>query len=615
MQRTLLTAFVATFFAVAAQAFPASPESGLDRSGDLLTRGTSSSQCFCYLDTNLNPLNRAACSNPPSQSDFKTLAQALSQPLLYPRPSAEPCFTSTAPFSATNASLSSSQCAFVTSQRYNGTWHADQPGSMQLPQWENLFNMSQTCNYAPTPGQKCTQANVNVLAVDARNVKDVQNAMNFARQHRLRTLIKSTGHELVGRSSFQGSLQIWTHNWKGMTFNNAWRPTGGDGGCSTESVVTIGPGVQWLELYTAAHAHGKMLVGGLSGQGSVGAAGGWVLGGGYNGALSGKLGLGVDNVLEFGVVTADGQAGVANAYLNSDLYWALRGGHAGVAIVTSVTYRVYPEAPLHSAVYVMNAATDAAYRASLLEIVKATPALSAEGWSDSELWNATTRDLTVAIRAINGADFANKTLIPLFDRISAIPGVTTYYRANNTFPTFYDFYYATFIAGPASPIAELGTYAAIGSRLINDQLYTTSPGKIVDTAIAASKMNPGTPLIVNLVAGGKVKQVRDDAMALNPGWRHAYHHIIAAGSFDQNGGFAAADAQRQLVLRQVQMFDAISPSTGGYINEANPLEPNWQKTFYGSNYNRLLSIKRKYDSTLALISFKNAGYENFTSCA
>jgi len=360
-----------------------------------------------------------------------------------------------------------------------------------------------------------------------------------------------------------------------------------------------------------------VLVGGLSGQGSVGAAGGWALGGGYNGALSGKLGLGVDNILEFEVVTPDGERLVANEYQNKDLYWALRGGHAGIAIVTSLTYRVYPEEPLYSAVYVMNAQTDAAYRSALLEVVKATPTLSAEGWADSELWNATTRDLTIAIRALKGDGFANKTLNPLFDRISAIPGVVTYYRAAEMFPTFYDFYYNVFIAGPASPIQELGTYGSIGSRLIEDKLYTKSPEKIVDTAIAASKLNPGIPLIVNLVAGGAVKSrgARDHEMALNPGWRHAYHHIIVASSYDQNAGAAVANAARELSLRQTMMFDALSPRTGGYINEANTLEPRWQRTFYGRNYGRLLSIKKRYDRGLALISFKNPGYEFFEQCA
>ena len=32
-----------------------------------------------------------------------------------------------------------------------------------------------------------------------------------------------------------------------------------------------------------------------------------------------------------------------------------------------------------------------------------------------------------------------------------------------------------------------------------------------------------------------------------------------------------------------------------YMNEADVLEDDWQQAFYGSNYGRLLDIKRAYD--------------------
>ena len=47
----------------------------------------------------------------------------------------------------------------------------------------------------------------------------------------------------------------------------------------------------------------------------MGASGGYVQGGGY-GAMGIKYGLAVDNVLEFDIVTADGQLVTANACKN-----------------------------------------------------------------------------------------------------------------------------------------------------------------------------------------------------------------------------------------------------------------------------------------------------------
>ena len=39
----------------------------------------------------------------------------------------------------------------------------------------------------------------------------------------------------------------------------------------------------------------------------------------------------------------------------------------------------------------------------------------------------------------------------------------------------------------------------------------------------------------------------------------------------------------------------ITPGGAAYLNEADSNEPNFQQTFYGTNYARLRDIKRKYD--------------------
>lgn len=60
------------------------------------------------------------------------------------------------------------------------------------------------------------------------------------------------------------------------------------------SVFTFGAGVQWFEAYEAARERNVLLVGGLSARGSVGAAGGWLAGGGHS-ALAPNYGLGQSN--------------------------------------------------------------------------------------------------------------------------------------------------------------------------------------------------------------------------------------------------------------------------------------------------------------------------------
>jgi FAD/FMN-containing dehydrogenase len=98
------------------------------------------------------------------------------------------------------------------------------------------------------------------------------------------------------------------------------------------------------------------IVGGISLGTSVGAAGGWVMGGGHS-VFSPKFGLGtspsfsfiphiltfdpgVDNVLQFTIVLADGSLITTNSFQYPDLFWALRGSTYGV--VTSTTYQTHP---------------------------------------------------------------------------------------------------------------------------------------------------------------------------------------------------------------------------------------------------------------------------------
>jgi len=57
-------------------------------------------------------------------------------------------------------------------------------------------------------------------------------------------------------------------------------------------VLTFAAGVQWIEAYEAARQHNREIVGAVSQ--SVGAAGGWLAGGGHS-AIAPNYGLGTPN--------------------------------------------------------------------------------------------------------------------------------------------------------------------------------------------------------------------------------------------------------------------------------------------------------------------------------
>ena len=59
------------------------------------------------------------------------------------------------------------------------------------------------------------------------------------------------------------------------------------------AVFTFAAGVQWFEAYEAARQHNREIVG--ASRLSVGAAGGWLAGGGHSG-ISPAYGLGMPNL-------------------------------------------------------------------------------------------------------------------------------------------------------------------------------------------------------------------------------------------------------------------------------------------------------------------------------
>jgi FAD/FMN-containing dehydrogenase len=105
-----------------------------------------------------------------------------------------------------------------------------------------------------------------------------------------------------------------------------------------QAAVTIGGGVAIAELNKVLATSGLYSIG--AAHDSVSVAGGWSQAGGHA-AFSSYYGLGADQILEYKVVTADGQSLVANSVTNKDLFWALRGGGAGTwGVVVEATLKV-----------------------------------------------------------------------------------------------------------------------------------------------------------------------------------------------------------------------------------------------------------------------------------
>jgi hypothetical protein len=198
------------------------------------------------------------------------------------------------------------------------------PWAMQSTGWLNAWNL-QTSPYV----------------VSARSSDDIVKAIQFAKKHHLKLTIKGTGHDYLGRSNGSSdSLLLWTHLMRDITIHDSFVSKGAPAGTKKEHAVTIEAGTRWGEVYKEVMVkRGRYVQGG--GCTSVGAAGGFLQGGGF-GSFSKKFGLAAGSLLEVEVVLADGRVVIANKYMNSDLFWALKGGGGSTfGVVSKVTLQTY----------------------------------------------------------------------------------------------------------------------------------------------------------------------------------------------------------------------------------------------------------------------------------
>ena len=156
-------------------------------------------------------------------------------------------------------------------------------------------------------------------------VKDVSNAVCWARQNNVGIRIRSGGHNYEGFSTGNHILVIDVSPMKQISIDEA------------NNTLYIQSGVRNSELYNYVGERGYPFPGGTCP--TVGVAG-YVMGGGW-GYSSRYLGLGCDSLLELEMVNYQGDIIKANAQHNPDLFWASKGGGGGnFGVVTKMTFRL-----------------------------------------------------------------------------------------------------------------------------------------------------------------------------------------------------------------------------------------------------------------------------------
>ena len=138
----------------------------------------------------------------------------------------------------------------------------------------------------------------------------------------------------------------------------------------------------------------------------------------------------------------------------------------------------------------------------------------------------------------------------------------------------------------------VGTYQT-GTRFIPRSVIKDNTDGLIDAIrhiMEANSTNWGG-------VGFNIAKAADPGQnSAHPEWRDAIllGYATMQNDITASPEFLAAD-QRRLANDLLPPLQRLTPGGGGYMNEACFFETDWKQAFYGSNYDRLESIKNKYD--------------------
>lgn len=545
----------------------------------------------------------------PSGSEWQQLNQTVDGHLYQTIPMGAPCYANSAYYDAT-------VCAVVEDNYNNSIPRGSYYGQTYWPNWEACGRSG--CSLLSSDPEETLYSNCSLgrLAsyyVDVRNASHISATLQFAHDHNIRISIKNTGHDFFGRSTVPNSLAIWTHNLNHLDFYQNFSASN----CplaNGQNVGEMGAGVVAGDAYRFFNSHGMDITGGY--EESVGIAGGFGQGGGV-GDYTTTYGLMVDNAVEFEVVTADGQVRIINECNDPDLFWAMRGGGGGTyAVLTKYRVQVYPLVPIHTYNFVAKfTGTNSSQQQALREILTAHAKNQIE-WS-SELvtgsgnWFPNGVELGLFLSFNDDGSKLKAATASFAQLVHNITDVTVVQNNYTSYATYTD--YLVFSAADATTTEPAGIFSLLASRLMPRHLFTTA--ETVDSLVSsvifgiekARTLLNRTAVQIVLETPVSNPDTNRKTSAL-PAWRDALWHVIHVGEWEEPLAPSVLEQATVGFLGMLEPLKKLSPDGGAYFNEAHYGEPDWEKTFFGVNYGRLLEIKNKYDPTHIFDCWKCVGW-------
>lgn len=403
------------------------------------------------------------------------------------------------------------------------------------------------------------------LIVRCAGESDVVSAVNFARDNALPLAVRGGGHNIAGSALCDDGVVVDLSKMRAVRIDTSTRRASVEGG------ATLG------DFDAAAQAHGLATPLGIN---STTGVAGLTLGAGF-GWLSRKYGMTIDNLESAEVVTAAGAQLHASATEHPDLFWALRGGSGNFGAVTRFEFRLHTVGPnllsglivypFSEAKAVMRQYRDFAAAApdelSVWMVVRKAPPLPF-------LPDAVHGQAVVVLALLYVGDAAVGTaLIDPLRRLGTVLGEHVGVQPYTAWQQAFD----PLLAAGARNYWKSHNFTSLDDRLFDAVIESI-----------ATLPSPQCEIFFGAIGGATTRPAPDAA---------AYPHRDARFVMNVHGRWDERADDERCVRWSRAFFDASAPfaSGGAYVNFLTADEGDRVRTAYGSNYERLAQVKRKFD--------------------
>ena len=396
------------------------------------------------------------------------------------------------------------------------------------------------------------------LIVRCAGAADVISSVNFARTNNVPVSVRGGGHNVAGSAVCDDGIMLDLSRMKSIRVDPVSRTARAE------------PGVLCGEFDRETQGFGLATTGGICSETGIA---GVTLGGGF-GWLMRKYGLALDNLMSVDIVSADGQLRKASSTENADLFFGVRGAQSNFGVVTSLKYQLHRVGPTVLAGMALHPLEKA--REALKFYCEYNSKAPDEMSTSASLLTSPDGHPMLAILAcyVGPSEAGEKVVQPLKefgppvgDMIQPMPYVK--------FQTMFD---------GGNPRGRYNYWKMHFLREFNDDA--------IDRLVEGFKgvTSPYSTVLIEHLEGA-VSRVRKDETAFSH--RTAPYDIVIMPKWTD-----PLESEKHVKWAD-ELWKAMQPfSSGGvYVNALGNEGEERVKAAYGTNYERLVALKNKYDPT------------------